>query len=344
MTSRIQKVPECPNCHKALEGENYCPNCGQKNDVRRLTLWDFISESLSNFLAFDGRLFHTIHYLFRYPGRVPKEFSKGKRMRYMNPIRIYFLSSLLMLFVMEIKQGSLDVVKIREDQEHRSQDIDNTSVQPIENELSESDLALQLPDSAEQNLAQSDATEKQDTVPLAEKSALKRFGVMMDFYEAHPQQKVESALADLKLENNMWNSFLYTQAVKATNFDDAEFNRYLFDKLFWVFFLFVPVLAIILRLIYVRRDFYYSEHIFFAFYTQAVFFLIFAIGLIPPFSDKIIPVLILGFVIYQFFALYRFYGQRPGKTLVKFILLNGLSSLAFGIFFLISTVVVFILK
>lgn len=102
MPSLPQKAQQCPNCEQALQGEAYCPNCGQKNDLRRITLWNFISESLSNFFAIDGRFFHTFRQLFSAPGKVPKDFLHGKRNRYMNPIRVYFLSSLLLLFVLQI--------------------------------------------------------------------------------------------------------------------------------------------------------------------------------------------------------------------------------------------------
>lgn len=259
----------------------------------------------------------------------------------MNPIRIYFLSSLLMLFVLELKQGTPGFVKMKGQDNRQNESVEEQGTS-IEKELSESDLNLKLAKNAEQNIAK--PASSSDTIPLAQKNSLKRFVAMMDFYEEHTEQRIESALSDLNLESNLWNKFLYSQAIKASNFDDSEFNKYLFGKLFWVFFLFVPILAVLLRLIYIRQDFYYSEHIFFAFYTQAVFFLIFAIGLTPTFSTVSIPLAIIGFIIYQYLAMYRFYDQRPAKTFLKFFILNGLSTISFGIFFLISAIVVFILK
>ncbi|MDZ7845872.1 MAG: DUF3667 domain-containing protein [Owenweeksia sp.] len=85
-----QKTEQCPNCNQPLSGENYCSNCGQKNDVQRLTMWHMVRESLSNFFSFDGRFFRTLYQLFRYPGKVPHDYMMGKRMRYMHPFVFIF--------------------------------------------------------------------------------------------------------------------------------------------------------------------------------------------------------------------------------------------------------------
>ncbi len=98
MTGKELKTRQCLNCQQALEGQNYCPHCGQKNDGRRITFWQLVTESLSNFLAFDGRFSLTLRRLVLRPGKVPLEYQQGKRMRYMPPVRLYFMCSVIMLF------------------------------------------------------------------------------------------------------------------------------------------------------------------------------------------------------------------------------------------------------
>ena len=64
-----QKGSECLNCGQDIGDSNYCSNCGQVNDTRRLTFIELIGESLSNFFAVDGRIFRTLRDVLIKPGK-----------------------------------------------------------------------------------------------------------------------------------------------------------------------------------------------------------------------------------------------------------------------------------
>lgn len=334
MKKHAVKAESCPNCGQQLNGENFCPNCGQPNDARRISTRDFIRESLSNLFALDGRIAHTLHHLFRYPGRIPIEFIHGKRMQYMNPIRIYFISSLLLLFILQFDKDASMV------------EINNEVKEGVEDGLAESSV---------QNIAETESGNgKTDTataeVPLpVSESEEEQFGKierMMNFYEAHPDLPVETALDSMELSPNFGNKFLYAQAAKLADFDDEEFSRYFFSKLFWVLFLFLPILALLLNLLYFRRKYHYPEHLFFTFYSQSVFFILMSVSLLFYLIFDQDAILVIGFVcfaVYLFISLRKFYGQGFGKTLFKFILLNSLAVPVFVFFFVVAMMVAFVL-
>ena len=95
------KDVECRNCGFPLNGEeNFCPNCGQKNDFRRINLGEMISQFFSGFFAFDNLFFRTLKPLLFKPGRVSKEYIEGKRKRYMNPFQLFLHTSIVFFIVL----------------------------------------------------------------------------------------------------------------------------------------------------------------------------------------------------------------------------------------------------
>ncbi len=120
MSKPIKHI-NCLNCGRPLQGEeNFCPYCGQKNDVRPLSIGLYFSNFLSNFFNFDGRIWHTLFRLLKKPGQVSVDYISGKRVRYINPFRFllqisifYFLLNGMLNFL--ISDGKPDnFIKITE--------------------------------------------------------------------------------------------------------------------------------------------------------------------------------------------------------------------------------------
>ncbi len=325
MKSRALKSDTCLNCGQELQDENYCPNCGQKNDARRLTTRHFIEEAISTSFAVDGRLLTTLRYLVTYPGKVARDFVEGKRVRYMNPIRLYFISSIILLFIIQTSRDQPEFVKTGDLSNRKANTVQSDSLDGAKKDA--------------MNLIIIDPENKElDNHPVSSYQESKgSFSDMMDFHQDYPDIGADIALDSLNQEPTFWNRFLFAQAAKAADFDTNEFNQYFLSKLFWILFLFVPVLGIILHLVHFRRPFYYPEHLIFAFYSQALFFLLSSLALVTT------VYLIFPFVIYLLWAMKRFYKQGWGKTILKFVLVNMLLSPALLLFTILSMLVVFIM-
>lgn len=109
----------------------------------------------------------------------------------------------------------------------------------------------------------------------------------------------------------------------------ADFGRSAIGQLPTVMFLLLPVFAFLLKLIYVRRGWFYSEHLVFALHTHAFAFLVFAvIAALLGFSGgaawagAVAQLLMVGIPLYFFVAQKRVYGQGWLKTSVKALLLG----------------------
>jgi hypothetical protein len=294
---KIVKLDVCANCQEPLEGENYCPNCGQKNSKPDLHLAHFLGETLSNFFAFDNKFFTTLLHLFKYPGRVSRDFIEGKRMMYMHPMRIYLVASFILLFVVSL-------------------DITGRGKGPVQINNQKLKLGDELSANEIQKL---EAIWKGDSI---EKST--RIDRMMAFTKQYPSSTTTNALDSLELSNNWRTRLIYETGTKYIKMDSDRFSEFFMSKMLWVLFIFVPFLALWLKLLYIRRGVHYVEHLFFGFYTQAAFFLLLVIGLllVPITNEVPLIITILCFSVYLFIALQRFYEQSFRKTLLKFVLLN----------------------
>ena len=87
----------CENCDAALQGE-FCHQCGQSmhNPIRHAG--HAIEEFFEAFWHLDGRVFRTLRDLMS-PGRVANNYLAGHRQRYIAPLRLFVVLSLLTFFI-----------------------------------------------------------------------------------------------------------------------------------------------------------------------------------------------------------------------------------------------------
>src|SRR5213075_313497 len=87
----------CENCGATLAGP-HCAQCGQAAIDYRRSFRHVIVDVLDSFLNWDSKFFATIGLLIVKPWRLTNEFLSGKRVRYVNPLRLYLLASILFFF------------------------------------------------------------------------------------------------------------------------------------------------------------------------------------------------------------------------------------------------------
>jgi hypothetical protein len=97
----------CRNCG-AVANRNYCPECGQETRDALPTLREFMREAMGRLVAFDGRLWRTLHALLLRPGFLTRAYLAGKRRSYVRPARLLLVMSLLLFAVIRFEVGSID--------------------------------------------------------------------------------------------------------------------------------------------------------------------------------------------------------------------------------------------
>lgn len=87
----------CENCGSVLQG-SYCHVCGQHAHSPLHNFAHAVEEVFESFWHLDGRIFRTVRDLF-VPGRVAAGYLAGHRVRYVAPLRLFVIVSLLTFFV-----------------------------------------------------------------------------------------------------------------------------------------------------------------------------------------------------------------------------------------------------
>jgi hypothetical protein len=93
----IRKDKTCLNCG-AIVQESFCSRCGQENTEPKENFGHLVGHFFEDITHFDAKIFTTLKDLVLRPGFLTREYIAGKRVRYLNPVRMYvFISAVFFL-------------------------------------------------------------------------------------------------------------------------------------------------------------------------------------------------------------------------------------------------------
>ncbi len=350
---------ECLNCGVPLDMiDRYCHHCGQINTTKKLSLKDFFNEFFASIFSYDSRLRHTIVALLFSPGKISKDYIEGKRIRYANPFRFYLSVSIIFFIIYglfidfdgfsakikdDVSKGKIAYSEIKgtismDDslKQKISTQISNTpglsksNKEKINQEIqkaNELDFLGKKENEPEEIMYYSQS--QIDTMNLVRK-VTKLWFMYGDYYNKTNEESTYRALTDLKHTKNRLNRYVYHRAIKTSSIDDnygQELLEFIFSKLPFIIFFFLPFFALAIWLLYIRRSYNYMEHLVFIFHTQTIFFILIGIAILfdqITQSSTTFGITMLVFLFYLYKAMRKFYNQGRVKTIVKFLLVNVL--------------------
>ncbi|TDQ28393.1 DUF3667 domain-containing protein [Tenacibaculum caenipelagi] len=331
----IIKDPNCLNCgYPFSHDEKFCPECGQKNRGKKITLGNFLKEIFAGFLSWDAKFWRTLIPLLIRPGKVSKDYIEGKRSRYTNPFRFYLATSIIFFLIINATSKYSEFNRLQNGGE--SDDV--TLIKAIKSAMDEDIKKDSIKtDSQATKTIQKDSIVASPSLVTKEKNSYFAFGSrkvrfkeMCQFQEKHPNLSIDNALDSLKIEKTFFNRFTYSRTPLINGFltDKGVFKK-LTDQLLSYssisLFILLPLFTVFLKLFYIRRKYTYVEHLVFVFHIQTVFFLLFSVFYIIDFfksADDFLNVFLLLFMIYLFIAMKKFYQQGYFKTFIKYMLAN----------------------
>ncbi|MCL3780388.1 DUF3667 domain-containing protein [Prolixibacteraceae bacterium JC049] len=317
----------CKNCETEFKG-NFCPNCGQSILEMDRPFSFIIYDFMGNMFAFDSRFFRSLYTLMFRPGRLTRDFVEGKRQRYMSPLKLYVFVSFVFFLLMSIgtkrlvsdldKMEDKAAVELNKNQNKQVADTlvkdlnDVLHVEIIKNNPSDSALAkkLQIPTQITETL--------KDTIQ-----------------QGYHQSKWAAQLEkELIRKQDSWSEKEKKLARKAINMLDypdffiAEYFKYFS----WALFLLMPIFALILKLLYIRRRVNYIRHFIFAINIHALNFIVLSLVFASSWllSDNYQPYalnLLWAIPLYLYLGMRRFYKQSRRKTIFKIFILVSLYNL-----------------
>jgi hypothetical protein len=92
----------CANCGASLTGR-YCSECGQRHHEQPIHHFGhFVREATEDLTHADSRLWQTLIALLIRPGFLTREFLDGRRARYLPPVRLYLVLSVLFFLIVTV--------------------------------------------------------------------------------------------------------------------------------------------------------------------------------------------------------------------------------------------------
>jgi hypothetical protein len=334
-------IQNCQNCGQQLNGP-YCYSCGQKHIGERESFGKFILHFLGDFIHFDSKVFITLRPLLFKPGLVPLDYVAGKRVKYLDPVRMYvFLSIIffaLFFFYQENTDKATPVIKI----ENNLKEVNDSP----EAASSDSLVSEKSPLSREKEIISIDPDSfaiYQDTVKdqaiLSDGPKRDNGGIGLRLGNRDlPATPEEYLLGQEKLKKEDRDSWFVKAMIlkgihikeraksEKESFFDTVKQEFL-KTIPKIFFILLPLFALILKLLYVRKGIYYLDHFIFTTYFYNAYFILFSIVFLIEIVSKVD---LSGFAyilaaVYFLIGMFRFYQQKTLKTLVKFTLFMILS-------------------
>lgn len=111
---KTRQTNRCLNCGHSFRG-NFCPNCGQKAETKRLRLSEVMINMIGPFVGGDNRFIRSCRDLIFRPGYMTRDYVLGKRIRYYHPLQlfVYLLSAYAVLsFLLGISSSIFDEMAV----------------------------------------------------------------------------------------------------------------------------------------------------------------------------------------------------------------------------------------
>jgi len=304
----------CFNCGSKLSGK-FCSDCGQKVLPPRQTTGDLIINFIGSFTSFESKFFRTFKFLLLKPGQMITDYNRGKRESYYHPARMYVFLSFIFFLLFSLRPD--EEVAIVTTNGRKLDVVDEKKyLDSLQVTLDTINWGAYGASHGPKTLAQYDSLENT-------KKPEERDGMVERFFSR------KSILWKQKYGGD------YRAMLKG-------FSKSFVDNIPKMVFLLLPIFALILMLLYIRHDVYYSEHLIFAvffydyLFLMGSFMMLFSMVSWLSWMNFIVALFIL-FYLYK--SMRKVYSQSRKKSIMKFILLLLTFSFALLLALLINSLI-----
>jgi Protein of unknown function (DUF3667)/Domain of unknown function (DUF4286) len=328
----------CLNCGAPLTAE-YCNVCGQRHEPHIHTVWHFTREATENLTHADSRFWRTLWALVAKPGFLTREFFAGRRARYLPPVRLYLVISILFFLL----AGVLPSEKILQ---FDNKDGRADSAQELESKAAELEQAAaagaakpgdtgseisagvqrSVAASLRESAAEMRANEKSTTETAAAAKAPK-----VPANETR-EQRAERECRNMNY-NGPWKATLEPRiqaGCRQTVMDGGKaLGKEFMHNAPRAIFVLLPLLALVMKLLYWRPKRYYVEHLLYFIHVHAAMFVAFALLILTSsvarleFLSSVVGYALLLYLPWYLYKSMRVtYRQSRMMTLAKFSTLS----------------------
>jgi len=361
-----RKEKNCLNCGTIVTGR-YCQHCGQENSEPGMTFWGLVQHFFYDITHFDGKYFDTLRLLFRRPGYLSKAFMAGKRASYVDPVRMYIFTSAFFFLLFysfffkldesDMESGIFSISEISDglkmlDTSNNKYDFRNTHLI-----LNNKDTLLDLNDTKAMTRFRDSINQliflKKGAGSLPGNARKISINGITDYASRKEYDSLQQSLPAAKKDAWFTRLLVYRQIMINEKYEGSlpKYIAGLLERFLHSFptllFISLPLLALLLKLIYVRKKQYlfvyhgiYLVHLYiFTFLILIPFFLTYEVE--QYFHWKIWSVfrtaLMIWLLAYLYKSMRQFYEQSRSKTILKMMIFLFISLfimlLVFAIYF-----------
>jgi hypothetical protein len=309
-------LTRCESCGTPLSGR-FCSQCGQAAIDYRRSFRHVIADVLDSFLNWDSKFFATIGLLIAKPWRLTNEFLAGNRVRYVHPLRLYLLASILFFFAMNYWVGSIHLQPANLSPEARAE---------IDKELNKQDLPADTHAKIEEAL-NLNSPAAAPTAPAGEEMSPQREKRETSDHSQRPL--VESRPHNTSMPFAKWLDEHAKEKFGVDGTNGQAFLMALTNHLPAMMLVCIPLFALLLKILYIRRKIFYIDHLIYALhihsfaYLAAILIILATIGLnhvsAGAFAGWLIAPLWVGFAAQIFLSIRRVYQQSWLMSILKFL-------------------------
>lgn len=350
MSTAAEAPANCANCEAPLGG-HYCSNCGQEAVLHHASTREFLHEFVGHYVALEGKLWGSLARLVFRPGLLTNEYMRGRRVRFVQPLRLYLSFSLLFFALLKFGGYHADAAGDQDDPQAEKMVV-------VEQATSKAKTLGKLMPSAPGDPAdaagaaaaeaaiadmeqeqQADERERRKALKAAAreaaadtaKPASARPPAPGEQGSAERQQahdEVDQWLGARGWESlrHKWSALMALPAEQQKEALQAGFYHYAPYAIFCL----MPVFALYLKVLYLGSGRRFGEHVLFALHTNAFAFLIFALMLVIPIG--IVQFLLWCWLLgYLPWAMRRVYHASRAGTLLRWAVLMFFYTISIGI-------------
>ena len=276
----------------------FCAQCGQHAVDYRRSFGRVFLDALDSFLNWDSKFFTTIGLLLIRPWRLTIDFLAGKRVRYVNPLRLYLLVSIIFFFAIHLLAQRANV--------------------DGQTKWGQQPMTPEAKAKLEQKLAKLPSeTQAEVRAAIAEPHKDR------PFFEAGTNANDPNASGFEK-----WINERVKERIGENGVNLKVFFVTLVSNLPAMMLCCIPLFAFVLKVLYIRKRFLYIDHLIYALHIHAFAYLaIMIVGFsswelaqraptIQPFATAI---LVIAAILLLLFSIRRVYRQGWFISLFKFV-------------------------
>jgi hypothetical protein len=292
MPKQLPRLDHCLNCGAAV-ASNYCSECGQEAEDRTTGLKPLFSDLMAEMASFDSKLVRTVGPLLFQPGFLTNAYNEGKRVRYLSPLKMYLVASVVFFLILAYKLPAGENAIV------------NTGGSTTHSQNHQTKPGAMTSKTGGDTIRTGPAALKLDPGSIPENE---------EDFERWLNDKANSG------KQSKFERFIVRQSLRVKK-DPKSFGSRMLENVPKMMFVLLPLFALILKVIYIRSRRLYVEHLIFALHSHAFVFIVLGLADLVPYWQPTLIAFILA-AIYLYAAMLRVYRQSVLKTALKFGILS----------------------